>query len=53
VSAKNGAVSDSISEVGGQKIVASKRDGNLSQPHSQQAQDWQDWPLSDDTEATE
>jgi len=53
LSASNGAVSDSASEVGGRKIVASKRDGNSSQPHSQQAQDWQDWPPSDDTEATQ
>jgi len=38
VSARNGTVSDSISEVGGRRIVASKRDGNSSQPQSQQAQ---------------
>jgi hypothetical protein len=38
VSARNGAATDSVSEIGGRRVVASKRDGDSSQPHSQQAQ---------------
>ena len=38
MSARNGEATDSTSEVGSRRIVASKRDDNLSQPHSQQAQ---------------